>query len=382
MRATSSLAVAFLLTAGLCWGQAEKDKDGKEVTKKSELELALEEALKNNPDLRVAVAKAAEAEAQLARARAQVVQKVVAASQAIDAAKANKAACEHRVANAKSPEDVAAARASVAQAKATLAAAESEMEYLTGKGKHAEKLSGYRRTLGEGRSWRYEEAMRAVEDLGVHQPKAEAKGPAAERIRKALERKVSVNLPNNPPTQLLDAIRKKLDGIHVQVSHKAPVWSEKGLNVTLTDVPLYTALQLLEDSLEGYRVVVRDYGLLIAPQDKLPPNAVTLAAFLQNKPAEAPAKKDEPAAKTFDFVTGKVTQANSSMVLVSIGSDAGLVKGDVLMLYRMDKNKPRYLGRVKVIEVNPKTAAAEVVGKLTEPAKSGDEAVSTIPSPR
>src|SRR5262249_13861365 len=100
-------AVALLLACGFAGGQesASKTKTAPKMggggsgtsSKKSELELALEEALKNTPDLRVAVAKAAEAEAQLVRARAQVVQKVVAAWQAVDAAKANKAMCDRRL---------------------------------------------------------------------------------------------------------------------------------------------------------------------------------------------------------------------------------------------------------------------------------------------
>src|SRR5205823_3928792 len=124
--------------------------------KKSELELALEEALKNNPDLRVAVAKAAEADAQVSRARAQTVQKVVAAWQAIDAAKANKATCDRRaeqmdklrkvVSRGVTDEDYHAAVAAAAQAKATLATAESELEYLTGKGKTADKYAEMVRT--------------------------------------------------------------------------------------------------------------------------------------------------------------------------------------------------------------------------------------------
>src|SRR4051794_15053359 len=152
--------VTLMLAGGLAVGQdfssttqaAPKMGSGSgSSSKKSDLELALEDALKNNPDLRVAVAKAAEADAQLSRARAQVVQKVVAAWQAIDAAKANKEACEARmnqlaklrnvIKSGVSDDDSRAAVASAAQAKATLATAESELEYLTGKGKQAETIA-------------------------------------------------------------------------------------------------------------------------------------------------------------------------------------------------------------------------------------------------
>src|SRR5262245_16438676 len=57
--------------------------------KKSGLETALDEALKANPDLRVAAAKVSQAEAELAQVRLQVVRKVVAAYQTAETAKNN-----------------------------------------------------------------------------------------------------------------------------------------------------------------------------------------------------------------------------------------------------------------------------------------------------
>src|SRR6516225_8016208 len=89
---TVVLALALVASA---WGQGSatekpggnpggpKEGEGAKDAAKSKLEELLAQALRDNPDVRVAAAKAAEAEAVLSRARLQVVQKVVAAFQAV-----------------------------------------------------------------------------------------------------------------------------------------------------------------------------------------------------------------------------------------------------------------------------------------------------------
>ena len=63
---------------------ADKDKP-KEAPAKSKLEEMLEKVLHDNPDVRLAAAKVAEAEAEFSRARLLVVQKVASAYQAVEA---------------------------------------------------------------------------------------------------------------------------------------------------------------------------------------------------------------------------------------------------------------------------------------------------------
>src|SRR5690348_16019153 len=64
--------------------ETPKRVNPKAQPKKSKLEEMLAEALKNNPDIRVAVAKVAEADAELNRTRLQVMQKVVMLHHAIE----------------------------------------------------------------------------------------------------------------------------------------------------------------------------------------------------------------------------------------------------------------------------------------------------------
>ena len=67
-------------------GQPPKPQDPPKEKKPTQLEEWLSEALRNNPDIRVAEAKYREAEAELNRARMLAVQKVVTAQHNVDAA--------------------------------------------------------------------------------------------------------------------------------------------------------------------------------------------------------------------------------------------------------------------------------------------------------
>src|SRR4051812_40165212 len=79
-RRVVELGVLALLLggSGLTWGQSAKP-DGKEEKSpaRSKLEELLAEALKANPDVRVAAAKVSKAEAELSRARLKVMKGVV-----------------------------------------------------------------------------------------------------------------------------------------------------------------------------------------------------------------------------------------------------------------------------------------------------------------
>ena len=60
------------------------------------------------------------------------------------------------------------------------------------------------------------------------------------------------------------------------------------MSANLGEISFGAALQLLEDVLGGYRVVVREYGLLIAPRERVPPGAVGLTEFWKGGKSEKP----------------------------------------------------------------------------------------------
>jgi hypothetical protein len=289
---------------------------------KSGLEKAIEEALKANPDLRVAAAKVHEAEATLSRARLQVTQKVVTAYQAVEIAKATvniaQATLERlrnlQKSNAVSAEDVSKAVQELTAAKAKLTTAEADLNYLLGKSATMQ-FTGYlnatNATLGviqRSNAARYGVAFVDVDNdglLGFFPPAnalitatrtKPAPIAAADKIRKALDRRVTIKFTDVPARDALKTILKEAEGLHVQASFKEPAWNEK-ITASLTDVPLGAVLQLLEDALGDYRTVVRGYGLLIAPRERVPAGAVSLAEFWQGGvKSDAPAA-NKPAAK-------------------------------------------------------------------------------------
>jgi lipopolysaccharide export system protein LptA len=74
---------------------------------------------------------------------------------------------------------------------------------------------------------------------------------------------------------------------------------------------------------------------------------------------------------------GKVLRADSSgLVQISLGSDFGLERGHTLELFRL--SPPKYIGMVKVIEVNSKDAVAQPVGALNDRPLAGDSVASQI----
>jgi hypothetical protein len=279
---------------------------------KSQLEQALEAAAKSNPDLRVALAKLAEAEANVARTRLQVIQKVVAAYQEVDKARQAVKEMEGRIKDAlersargqTNPRVTYMRDHQLPPLKAKLADAEAELDYLLGKPAAKANLSrghtGYPYGAPQASLFDYIAATSATGDaqraLGLAQLGYSVAGPTADRLRKALDRKVSVKFQDVPARVALDELRKLADGLHIQAPTKGEVWNEK-VTASLTDVPFGAALQLLEDVLTGHRIIVREYGLFIVPQEKVPPGATPLGDFWRDavkpdKPAAAPPRRN------------------------------------------------------------------------------------------
>jgi hypothetical protein len=81
-------------------------------------------------------------------------------------------------------------------------------------------------------------------------------------------------------------------------------------------------------------------------------------------------------------VNGRIREVGSNgLVLISLGSDAGLAKGNTLRVYRLNTQAPeqsKYLGMVKITEVTATGAVAQPVGRLSGPLQVGDQVSSYI----
>jgi hypothetical protein len=441
---------------------ADKPKD---APAKSKLEEMLQKALQDNPDLRLAAAKVAEAEAELNRARLLVVQKVGAAYQAIEAQKAavEGAAAElNELKNiaksgAASSADMRAAEQKLIDAKAKLATLEAEMPYLLGKQpggvidaqirlwldskgaspaepsdavllrryyldlfgrlptkeEQAAGVGGLKGALGGGMGatggglgalgggmgalgggfgalgGEFGALGGGIGSQGDDDIKpVPVLGKTAERIQAALNKPFSLELKKTKLIEVIAevsaAFQKANPGLLIKCNIAPDQLNDQVLeNVKFEEMPFGAVLVWVEDSAGGSRVVVRDYGLVIAPEMELPPGAPTLHDFWKGAKGEekAPAK-DQSSNPPTEHIQGVVKTVNpTGLVLISIGKDVGIAKGNTLEVYRIDVKAPersKYLGRIKIIEATPTGAIGQPIGPMAGPVQVGDQVSSSI----
>jgi hypothetical protein len=360
----------------------------------------LAHALKDNPDIRVAAAKLGEAEAELNRVRLHVMQKVVTLYHTTEMARTDVATAERALARTKqlnkdrvvSSDEVAAAEAALAAAKAKLAAVEAEVPYVTGKQPQTADAAVQRGLLYLSRmqlAGTYPNSSTtlslqglAAAGVGAAPAPRPVQGPVAERIRKALDLPVSLHVTDAPLSDVLRLLREKEPALNIKfVPASRAAEKNNGIRVSMDarDLPLGAALEELEDSLPDYTIVVREYGLLITRADRVPPGAVPLHDFWKRSRAQAAAGagKNPPP----QDVEGVVRSVNANGLLtISVGSDAGLLKGNTLELFRLApvRSQSKYLGTVKVVEVKPKEAVCVPVGRLAGPPQPGDRVASRV----
>jgi hypothetical protein len=399
------LVLALAVTAG---GQQPTGSDQKspppkaETDKpatKSKLEELLAQALQNNADIRVAAAKVNEAEAELQRTRLQVMQKVVQAHHAVAVAEANVARwqAEYRRLNKEvkegvvDPQVLIETEKQLAVAKGQLAAAEAELPFLLGKTpaergmSRADTMNAFQEGRADLEMWAerraWAEGMARRGYMTWAQAEAmwskPAPGPMADKIRKALDRPITITAKDEPLSRVLNTLSKDT-GLTIQVA----VVGIRDLPVTgkLENIPLGAALQWLEDAVPDCRVVVRDYGLLLANRDSLPPRALLLNDFWKGGTEGATRVEGKnPPPENVEGVVNSV-DSSSGLVTISIGSDAGLRKGHTLEVFRLpaDPKQSKYLGTLRILEVSAKEAVGQLVGRATAPLQSGDRVASKI----
>ncbi|HEY7311021.1 MAG TPA: hypothetical protein VH643_16775 [Gemmataceae bacterium] len=373
---------------------------------KSKLEEMLAEALKNNPDIRVAAANVTLAEAELNRTRLQVTQKVIALHAALASQQAEVAYRQSQYERIKKLEESKSVSSEIVQeaqqkltlAKAKLAEVEAQLPALLGKvarsaetDRGAAELARWANSrLIDDRVLSELERRRAWLDLlGTYPPAAalvKVQGSQADKIRKALNSPISVNFTSAPLQQIVDDLAS-MSGLHIKLMtpDASRGSSVPPITMRVDKLSLRSVLQLLEDSLPDHRIVVREYGLLIAQTHRIPPGAMTIEDFLrESQPADAPrgreTKPRNPPAENVEGLVKRVEES-SGLMTIGIGSDAGLAKGHTLELFRLDAETPsksKYLGTVRILEVKAKEAVAQPVGRLASPPKAGDRVASRI----
>jgi hypothetical protein len=324
------ISLAFLVVGGLALGQKEaadrekprpptapssKAKGDKKTA--SSLADLLAEALRNNPDLRVAEAKLQEAQAEVTRARHLVVKRISTLYHAIETQKSQVAFAEKQLNRflgleknkAITQELVDEQKLKLVVEKTKLAELEAEMPYLLGKQPikmaeaDKEALLYFRSVELAQREWMEDRArntdaavrkgvewLKKTSDGGV-QP---IRGDRAEKLRKALDAPVAVKAERGMPLgEVLDFLEDRVPGLSFRVvSGKRGEIRNEPIDLNLKDVSVGAALQAIQDTIPRLRFAVREYGLLVTWEDQLPPRAVLVSDFWKGG-----ADKEKPKAK-------------------------------------------------------------------------------------
>jgi hypothetical protein len=357
--------------------------------KPSELEQMLAEALVHNPDIRVAEAKLREAEAELNRVRFQVLQKVSTLYHVVQAQREMIGAAEHSLQTA-SPQGRDNIRLTLAQEQAKLASLQAEMPAVLGRPPQSASTNKGGGDTGNT-------ATQALIDLfqvptstrlwskTVPVQVELTQGAMADKIRKALDTPVTVDFHGAPLSEVLRFFEDRMGVSFHNVLPRNPRETDQ-LNLHLTRVPLGAALQALEDTFDQHLCfVVRDYGILVTTREKAPRGAMLLHDFWKKNPGQEKgtggASKESSAEKSTapSNIEGaiKATDPQNGLVMLSIGSDAGLGKGQTLDVYRL-KPQPKYLGVIQVLDVRLTEAVARPISKPPAPIEVGDQVTSTI----
>src|SRR5262249_18861703 len=160
-----------------------------------------------------------------------------------------------------------------------------------------------------------------------------------------LDTPVPVNFENAPLAEVLEHLQDRIPGTSFRIlDTKEQRLSEVPVNLRLKgEHPLGAVLQAIEDSYPGLmRFVIREYGILVADPAQIPQHALSVETFWK-----ADRERWQPAG-SLDGYQGEVTavDAKSNLITISIGSDAGLRKGELLDIFRL-KPKPEFLGKVQ-----------------------------------
>jgi hypothetical protein len=423
---TTALAILFLGAMAFAQQPSTTKSDAKDnkgtpgksadAQKPASLDDLITQALKGNADIRVAESKVQEAEAELQRTRLATVQKVTVLYHGIDVARKTRDEAEQRYLTSKrlyetakgtmSMEELRGAKLTWDRYIAEVTKLEAEMPALLGKmpGKigqqktdvstedKAHELAADRalrwlavqQAVGSGEAESSAARLLAAAMLG--EVKTGPEGSIADRMRKALDKPIDIDVSDKPMNEVLDKISGLLE--NAITFRIAPAKPREGATVfhatTLVSVhfsktPTGAVLQALNDSVPALAFVVRDYGILVCEADSLPPDAVLLHRFWKSGVAESELKNPPVDGE----IRGDVAEIDEKAGLVRIRINTedqhylSLGKGHTLEVYR-EGPKPLYLGTIRILDVLGAAAVGKPVGKMSELINKGDKVTSKL----
>jgi len=233
-------------------------------------------ALKHNAAIRAAESKVREAQAALDRTRSEILTLIAQAEYELQSARELDAEAQKRLdielrlgSGVSSERELSDSRLTRVRTKLELAKAEGALMTLVGTIPKAASFDPTARALDEYRQ--------------PATPPATAQLPDA--VRKALDTKVTVEFQDAPASDVIEHLQDLIQGVNLHLASNANI-KERRMTLRLKEkIPIAGVLQWLEDQFD-VKCVLRDYGIVVADRNAIPPGAALLLDAWRKPPAK------------------------------------------------------------------------------------------------
>jgi hypothetical protein len=164
----------------------------------------------------------------------------------------------------------------------------------------------------------------------------------------------------NDVTQLRETLKKETEVNSTLVKKNNELIEQ----ATAANIEKQAALALSKKMEEQVQQMARDMERLRTSGGR---GTTTVRDNRRNPPAES--------------VEGLIKATDSSgLMTISIGSDAGLTRGQTLEVFRLSTipSQSKYLGTIRILEATPTQAVAQPVGRMAATPQVGDKVASRI----
>src|SRR5262245_31585605 len=124
--------------------------------------------------------------------------------------------------------------------------------------------------------WEKANVAQALLKAGRKVDASAVRGTVAEKLRKALDKEVTVNFENSPLKEVFENFEDRVPGTSFRIVEGGDQFiGDNSISLRLKQpVPLGAALQAIQDTVPGLAFAVREYGVLVTWEKQLPNGAV------------------------------------------------------------------------------------------------------------